>query len=147
MKMSIDIDDQLEKALEGVIAKIDRRKILDAAGAALAEIATRSFREADKRPSAWAPLAASTLKKKQGKGNVLIDTGFLVHGIVAQNNTGEAINVTTGASYAAHLQYGTKHMPARPFMPFNPGTGELSESGKVAVEDAVTAELEAMFNK
>jgi len=145
MKVSIDIDDKLNEALAGVIAKIDKRKLLDAAGAALAETATRSFREPDKRPKQWAPLAASTLKKKHGKGNTLIDTGFFVHSIVAQNNTVESINVTTGASYAGYLQYGTKKMPARPFLPFDPGMGELSEAGKIAVEDAVEAELKAMF--
>jgi phage gpG-like protein len=151
MNVSIDIDDQLEKALEGVIANIDKKKLLDAAGAALASVATRSFREADKRPSAWAPLKESTLKRKAGKGNTLIDTQNLMQSIIAQNSTGESIDVTSSArsskgfTYGAAHQFGTKHMPARPFLPFDPATGELSEAGKVAVEDAVEAELKSMF--
>jgi len=186
MKVSIDIDDKLNEALAGVIAKIDKRKLLDAAGAALASVATRSFREQGKRPSAWAPLSPNTIRqrnaqkysrsetkgvsKKEHKtdrqiargpnktelrnmemtgglahGNVLIDTGALVQSIIAQNNTGESVNVSSAVPYAGYLQYGTKKMPARPFLPFDPGTGELSEAGKIAVEDAVEAELKSMF--
>jgi len=135
---TISIRDQLTPALRKAAAKVqDKAPLLRAMAAAVVGTATRSFREEAMRPAAWPELAASTLKRKGGKGSLLIDTGALAQSIAAGSPQGSTVEVGTDRPYAPYLQHGTRKMPARPFMPWTEEA--LSPEGERAVREALEA--------
>ena len=98
-------------------------------GQAVASRATLAFRTASFRPSPWAPRKPSyivTVNKKTGKKTkkldnhpLLIKSGSLRQSISWKFSGDDAVVVGTDRKYAGYHQFGTKHMPARPFMPFD----------------------------
>lgn len=74
-------------------------------------------RETSPDGAKWAPIAASTLKRKSG-GKILRDTSTLIGGIaVTERSTLSArIGATAGSEYGVFHQNGTSKMPARPFI-------------------------------
>jgi len=65
----------------------------------------------------WAGLAASTLKKRRGRSaQILVNTGKLREGIqgIAKPHS---VVFSSDKDFGAYLQTGTRHMPARPFIP------------------------------
>jgi phage gpG-like protein len=143
--MSTSLSDLISQELRAKIAKLqDRRPVLSAAGAALASQAQRAFRDAALRPAPWALLAASTLKRKKGKGNTLIDTGALWQSILAGAPTESSVSVVSDRPYAAFLQDGTRKMPARPFFPFS-ASGEITPAAATSVENAMRAAVDALL--
>ena len=85
-----------------------------------------AFRNASKRPQAWAPLKPATVKKKKGRGTPLVLHGVLKRSPrLASWNDKEAVVVADretekGHSIAAIHQLGAPkaRIPPRPFMPF-----------------------------
>ena len=148
MNITIDITDNLDAALDGIIKKIDRSKIAEAAGYALANMAKDSFEDESLRPKPWAPLKEATVRRKAREGkseNILKENLFLYKAIMAQNSGDGSVDVTAGVPYGVHHQFGTKNMPARPFMPFNPATGELTDAARQEIEEVANAEVKAML--
>lgn len=104
-----------------VMAALKRPEpVLRAVGLVVVSVAQRSFTEASLRPSAWAPLAPSTLKqrKAQGRGSSpLLKTGLLSRS-PRIGSVSSTVEVVSDRPYAAYHQLGTKKAPARPFFPF-----------------------------
>lgn len=141
MSTEFSIRDELTPALRKKLARIsDKRPILEAAGAALAGVATRAFRDEALRPSEWAPLAESTLRRKRG-GGPLIDTGALYRSVIAQAPGRDSIEVGSDREYSLFHQWGTRKMPARPFFPID--DKGFTQPGQQAVMEAVSAALNA----
>ena len=70
---------------------------------------------------------------------MLIDTGALFRSILAQPPTADSVEVGTDRPYALYHQFGTKHMPARPFFPVQ---GEsLTERAEQIVREAMQAKI------
>lgn len=142
----LSINDMLTPALRERLARIsDARPVLEAAGAALASVATRSFRDAALRPAEWPPLAASTLRRKQRHGGQpLIDRGALFRSVLAQDPGRDSVEVGTDREYSIYHQFGTGRMPARPFFPVAGGalTPRAEAEVRSAAERAIRALLE-----
>ena len=68
-----------------------------------------------------------------------VRTGALVRSIRAEA-TGTEINVAAGAPYAGFNEYGTRHMPAHPFM------RPALEANTETVVNAYTAEIQQLLN-
>jgi phage virion morphogenesis protein len=65
----------------------------------------------------WAPLAASTRKKRRRRaGQPLQDTGRLLGSITTRAAPPASVTQTAGAPYAGFHQGGTRRIPARPFL-------------------------------
>lgn len=68
----------------------------------------------------WAPLAESTKKKYKKLGYELTPTlnrgGYLIPTLAVASEGTNRIVVSTDAIYGKFHQFGTKHMPARPFI-------------------------------
>ena len=142
MSASFSIRDGLSPALRKKLARIsDKRPILAAAGAALAGVATRAFRDPALRPAEWAPLAASTLRRKKA-GGPLIDTGALYRSVIAAEPGRDSVEVGSDREYSLFHQFGTRRMPARPFFPADAG-GNLTAPGRQAVLEAAGAAVRA----
>lgn len=72
------------------------------------------------RPSSWVPLAASTIRQKIRLGystKPLIRTGTLRQSIASQADR-MSMRLGTMVSYARYHQFGTKTIPARPYLRF-----------------------------
>lgn len=62
----------------------------------------------------FAPLAASTLRTKKS-GRILQETSAMVNSI-STRAAKKSVKVGTSIGYAAYHQFGTRKMPARPFL-------------------------------
>lgn len=77
-----------------------------------------AFRES-RTPSgeAWTPLLQETVAKRRGTtAQPLRDTGRLATSVMTAHGLDHA-TVGTNVDYAGFHQHGTRHIPARPFMP------------------------------
>jgi phage gpG-like protein len=143
--MSVEITDLLTPALLGKLARIsDPLPVLRAAGAALASASTRSFREPAFRVEPWAPLKPATLKAKRGRGGILIRDAVLFRSILAAEPAGDEIEVGTDRAYGLFHQFGTRRMPARPFIPIS-GDDTLAPAAAQMVAEATEAALESLL--
>ncbi len=143
--MSVEITDLLTPALLGKLARIsDPLPVLRAAGAALASASTRSFREPAFRVEPWAPLKPATLKAKRGRGGILMgDPPVLFRSILAAEPAGDEIEVGTDRAYGLFHQFGTRRIPARPFIPISGDI--LAPAAAQMVAEATEAALNALL--
>lgn len=130
MNVTVSIDtsklDRMLADFPEALARAQKRALSDI-GQAVASRATMAFRTPQMRPSPWAPRKPSyitTVNKKTGKKTkkldghpLLIKTGALRQSIGWKLRGSYTVVVGTDRKYAPYHQLGTKHMPARPFMP------------------------------
>ncbi len=63
----------------------------------------------------WADVSEKTKRRKNGRGGILVDHGHLLAGITHEASA-DSVIIGSVMNYAAYLQEGTAHMPARPFL-------------------------------
>lgn len=141
--MSLSIKDQISPRLQRGLKKMkNKRPVLEAAGAAVEGISVRAFRDESLRASEWEPLTEATLAAKGSSGNLLIESGALVHSlrhVVGSNQ----VEIGSDRPYAAAHQFGYEAIPARPFMPI---VGDrLTAEAAAEVRSAVEAVIERSF--
>ena len=118
-----------------------KKRALMAIGQAVASRATLAFRSSMFRPSPWAP------RKKPGDGHpLLIRSGHLRQSISWKLDGDDAVVVGTSQKYAKYHQYGTKKMPARPFMPVDK-TGRLMPDVERKIRKFVDMAIAEEFEK
>jgi Mu-like prophage protein gpG len=156
MALEITISDKQVKDLLANLQDLDLAPISAAAAEGAARMGARAFREEALRPAPWEPLAPSTMrqvnrgfdkkksklsKKKQETANFiknpLIDTGAMMRFLRAFEigerapDGGYIASIASDRPYAAFHQFGTKHIPARPFLPIDAnltaGTATLTD--------------------
>ena len=124
-------------------------------GAAVVSRATQAFRSPPMRPSPWAPRKKSyivTVNKKTGKKTkqlddhpLLIKSGALRQSIFWFKVHGDdRVTIMSDKKYAKYHQTGTKHMPARPFLPIDRDgklVPQMQRKIEKIVEEAVAEEL------
>lgn len=93
-----------------------QKRALEGIGAEAASLAGRAFRSESLRPEPWAPRKPS----KHDDGHpLLIRSGALRQSVGWRLEGAGAVAVGSDREYAAYHQFGTKNMPARPFLPFD----------------------------
>lgn len=97
---------------------------------------------ADKKAREWKTRAKTARAKAMENRQPLYDTGALSQSLTLKIGAGKA-GVASDRPYAAYHQYGTKKMPARPFVPAlgPPGQEQLTEKAAQFVKGAIDAEL------
>lgn len=110
-KKLIDLKSNVPYALRAGV----ERSLADI-GQAVASRATLAFRSEPIRPSPWAPRKPS---KRDDGHPLLIKSGSLRQSIGYKVVGKDTVVVGTDRKYAGYHQFGTKHMPARPFMPLD----------------------------
>jgi phage gpG-like protein len=91
--------------------------------------------------SDWADLSKSTLKQKKGKGRKLQQTGAMKDSLMVESTRYSAtigVNIKSDKDYiypAVH-QFGSKHVEARPFLPFD-SDGDISDELRDGLIDLV----------
>ncbi len=140
MKIEITISG-LDKAVAGLGALASREAraaIAREAATELQRITEQNFTSTRLRPAPWAPLAASTLaglsrprkraaKKVKAGASPLIDTSTLFKSFSVQNVSEGGAELESTQEYSVYHQFGTKTIPARPFVPL---TGARGGEGK-----------------
>lgn len=106
------------------------------------EAALRKSEAAAKKAREWKGRAKTAAAKAAGSRQPLYDTGALSQSLTLKIGAGKA-GVASDRPYAAYHQYGTKKMPARPFVPAlgPPGQEQLTEKAAQFVKGAIDAEL------
>lgn len=80
----------------------------------------------------WQPLDPETIKRRRKKSSKpLIDTGVLRNSTYARSGA-RTIYFGTNIGYAGYQQFGTRYIPARPFLPIT-AQGELTMAGPAKV--------------
>lgn len=127
MKLGIKLRgiSELMDKLQALLDDSLRRSVVDAMAAELLAVTESNFRSERLRPATWAPLAESTLKRKKKDTGMLINHGTMVRGFSVENATAEGAEIANTQKYAVYHQFGTKKMPARPFVPV---TGEYGSN-------------------
>ena len=118
MKVEINVDtskfDRVLSDLPGAMARARRKALMDI-GDEVRTQADLAFKHANRRPSPWAP------RKSGGTWPLLVKHPY--GGLRATINRklvgDDTVVVGTDKEYAGYHQFGTKHMPARPFMPLD----------------------------
>lgn len=78
---------------------------------------------------AWAVLMPATIDAKNGRGNILVDSGDLMRSITFHASS-DSVIVGTDRPYGKYHQTGTKNMPMRPFL-------GISEQDKAEIGDLI----------
>lgn len=141
MAVGISVRDLITPALRRLMSGEAAKRALRAGAMVLARDTRLAWKEPGRRPAAWAPLAAATVKRK-GHGTILVDTGHLKDSITLGEVTERQATVGTDAPYALYLQMGTKSMAARPFVPVT-GAGELTGQAGREIGAAMEAAIRA----
>lgn len=93
-----------------------RKRALQDIGQAVASRATLAFRTTGLRPSPWAPRKPS---RRDDGHPLLIRSSTLFRSIGWELEGDDAVVVGSSQEYAGYHQSGTRHMPARPFLPLD----------------------------
>lgn len=140
--MQIVINDTATAALDALAARIaDKPAMLRSVGEAVAQLAARSFTDASVRPAPWAPLAPATIAAKLRAGamtQILRRSGLLWRSWRVTSVGADTVGVGTDRPYAAHHQFGTRRIPARPMLPLTMAGG-LPQFTPLAVRDMLSA--------
>ena len=135
-----------------------QKSALKVIGAEVKSQAERAFKHPHYRPSPWAPRKPSYIvkvNKKTGKKTkkldvhpLLIKSGTLSQSIESKMDGDDTVVVGSSQEYAGYHQFGTKHMPARPFMPIDENGNLLPRVQRKInkiVEEALAEEMEKTF--
>lgn len=109
---------QIDAALTGLaISADDIQAVLEIAANQALRLSSNKFKE---QGPGWKPLAPRTIKRRRlgGAGaKILQDTGKLRNSVIVQNRDVDSIEVGSNLVYSGPHQFGTKNIPARPYIP------------------------------
>ena len=117
---TLSFKDTLSPALKEKLRKMgDTKPLLEVGGFALMQCALAAWRDESMRPAPWQPLAPATVerKAKAGKTAMLIFERHMQQSLRVGVPSGGKVEVGNDAFYAPFHQFGTRKMPARPFIP------------------------------
>lgn len=144
MNFEVKVDtSKLERMLAdfpAALARAQRQALMDIGGE-VASQAQMAFRTPQLRPAPWAPRKPS---KRDDSHPLLIKSGGLRQSIKSKLRGEHTVVVGTDKEYAGYHQFGTKHMPARPFMPIDANGNLLPRMQRKIIRfanDALAKEL------
>lgn len=143
-RLTLNRDTITPALLKRLRAAQNPRRILQAAGLVVEARAKRAFNDPALRPAAWRSLKPATLRAKARKNlstAILKANGVLWRSIRITSLSGSNVKIGSDRFYAKFHQLGTKHMPARPFLPFT-AQGRLVPDARRRVESAMRKALE-----
>ena len=122
MKITVTGGDEIGKALSKLASTELRQKVTRLVTEELKSMSELAFRSARFRPTEWAEWAPATkaqrLRRKKKPGTrILVDTGTLMRSLGVESGEDDGMALGTTTTYGVYHQYGTKKMPARPFVP------------------------------
>lgn len=115
IQIDVDADDALKRLLNIVDGLEQARPLYKTLGETLTNLHQDRF-DAQISPTgqAWAPLSPKTAKRKQF-GRILYRSGVL-RNTLRYNASSREVRFGTDRKYGIYHQFGTRHMPARPWL-------------------------------
>ena len=138
--------DNIGKRLGAAAAKLERPvELMQLIGATMEQnIALRFISKTDPAGAPWAPLAASTLAGKKGRGSLLELTGR-GKGSLAYNLIGDdSVEVGFGEPYMGFHETGTKRMPRRGLLSADWQAGTLGAQDESDIRDDIATYLNSL---
>ena len=146
MNIDIKVDtSKFDKMLADVPAALARAQshALKEIGAEVESQVELAFKHPQYRPSPWAPRQ----KSKRDDGHpLLIKSGALRQSIGWKLQGSDTVVIGTDRKYAGYHQFGTKHMPARPFFPVDK-SGNLTPRMRSKINGIVKRTFAEEFRK
>lgn len=150
--MKIYAEEFYRKAQNVINKKINikestKRKVYLAAGEIMQNSILRQFRTKGARflGHKWAPLAESTKrqyeKKSGGKYSLeptLNRSGGGLRDSIQTTIDSDSVTVSSNKEYAKYLQFGTRHMSPRPFLPMKPFLKQLLPQDLKRISDVAS---------
>lgn len=141
-------------AMQALTAADGRQAMVKAEMAELQRMTESSFRSERYRPAPWPPLKASTVKmfsharkreanKRKGRISPLIDNAVLVRSFIYEAGP-DGSWLASDTDYAKYHQWGTRKMPARPFVPVTGDWGREQVPTPVAATNLLKASRTAL---
>lgn len=149
VNIEINVDtSKLDRMLADVPAALARaqKQALKDIGAEVVSQADRAFKHPHYRPSPWAPRKNNADPERP----LLYKSGSMRHELKYSLDGDDTVVIGTPHAYAKYHQFGTKHMPARPFMPVDANGNLLPRVQRKIVKyvnDAVSAEIKSLFGR
>ena len=147
MKIEVNVDtskfDRMMADFPAALARA-QKSALEAIGAEVKSQAERAFKHPHYRPSPWAPRKNNADPERP----LLYKSGSLRQSIGWKLDGDDTVVVGTDKKYAGYHQTGTKHMPARPFMPVDKNGNLLPRVQRKInkiVDEALSEEMEKAF--
>lgn len=84
----------------------------------------------------WAKLSPRTVRRKKGRGSLLVFTGEMLDSLNHRVGN-DFVEIGFGKPYAAFHEFGTKTMPRRGMLTADPVAGTLGEGDREAITDLV----------
>lgn len=145
MKLKIELTAS-KAAMDAALGKLAspalRRKMVESAALELQSMSERTFNSPTFRPTDWAELEESTKRTKRRLK--LSSKKLQAHGVLKRSLSASAIladdtaaSFDDGTTYGVYHQYGTRHMPARPFVPVTGAFGAEATPTPVALKNMV----------
>ncbi|MDD4059173.1 MAG: phage virion morphogenesis protein [Kiritimatiellae bacterium] len=156
MSASFQVDggEKLARAIRALGSAEAMARVARVAGEELAIMAAEAFHSERVRPAEWPPLSRRTEAgmskarkrgaKKRGSARPLVDTGTLMRSFEVGAADGDGVTVKSTQDYAVYHQYGTRKMPARPFIPATGGFDEVAQPTDLARRRLETAMTRAL---
>ena len=140
--LSRDMQDELEFAAMGMQAAM--------AAAYVDVVASNLGNSGVDRPFAWAPLSPAYAKKVGRSYATLYVSGDLARAVKVDNSLAQHSTVSVSdddCPYACAHQFGypPRNLPARPYFPFDPTTGETTPFTMELVQQAAQDALDQHF--
>lgn len=146
MNIDIKVDtSKFDKMLADIPAALARAQsqALKDIGAEVESQTELAFKHPQYRPSPWAPRK----KSKRDDGHpLLIKSGALRQSIGWKLQGSDTVVIGTDRKYAGYHQFGTKHMPARPFFPVDK-SGNLTPRMRSKINGIVKRTFAEEFRK
>ena len=118
-ELEIDVSDAVSDLRQLARALKDKSYLKEAGLYMERETKINFARQSAPDGTPWAPLAPSTLARKRS-GAILRETSALVNSIAARGPFQNTVRVGATMEYGVYHQFGTKRMPARPFLGIEP---------------------------
>lgn len=138
--------DKMLADFPAALARAQRQALKDI-GQDVVSRATQAFRTPQLRPAPWAPRKPS---KRDNGHPLLIKSGILRRSIEWKFNGVDTVIVGSDKKYAGYHQFGTRRMPARPFMPLDANgnlTPQMAQKVNRFIEKALSDELAKIIKK
>ena len=143
MTIEVNVDtskfDRMMSDFPAALARA-QKSALEAIGAEVKSQAERAFKHPHYRPSPWAPRKNNADPERP----LLYKSGTMRRDLNSRLEGDDTVVIGTPHEYAKYHQTGTKHMPARPFMPVDKSGNLLPRvmrKIKKIVEEALAEEL------
>ncbi len=145
--LNVEVDDrELRRAFADLKRQVeDFSPLTNAIGAEMERRMLERFEtRTDPTGQPWRPLSPRTLRAKQGRGSILVDSGTMMDSRTFTSGQ-SSVSWGFGQPYAAYHEFGTRRMPRRGLLLADPNTGRMAEKDQELIRELLAEYLKGSF--